>query len=96
MQIKRSAMAGTLESSDIQVMINPSTEGLRIDLESDVKKQFGDSIIATITRVLTAYGIDEASVKAIDKGALDAVVKARTITAAERALMLTEPKWEVL
>ncbi|KGF76233.1 Citrate lyase gamma chain acyl carrier protein [Lactococcus lactis subsp. lactis] len=97
MEIKKAALAGTLESSDVQIMLSPNDNGLTIDLESDVKKQFGDSIIATVKENLKQYEIENASVKIIDKGALDLVIKARTIAACERALELTEnPKWEVL
>lgn len=96
MEIKQTALAGTLESSDMQIMISQG-QGLTIDLESSVAKQFGDQIRKVITDTLTAYGITDARIKAVDKGALDCVIKARTMAAAQRALGTTdEPKWEVL
>ena len=95
MEIKETAVAGTLESSDIQIMLSKGTDG--IDLESDVAKQFGTQIKKVITETLTAMGIQNAKVKAVDKGALDCVIKARTIAAAQRAAKTTdEPAWEVL
>ena len=43
-----------------------------------------------------ATGIENANVKAVDKGALDCVVKARALAAAQRALETTDqPAWEV-
>ena len=67
MEIKKPAIAGTLESSDCQIMIRPNGgEGISIDLESDVKMMFGDSILAT-----------DAYVEIHDKGALDCVIKSR-------------------
>ena len=36
MEIKKTAMAGTLESSDVQVTIEPSENGIEILLESSV------------------------------------------------------------
>ena len=97
MKIKKLSLAGTLESSDVQIMLSPAESGLKIELESDVKKQFGDSIIATVKSVLAAYEISDAEVKIIDKGALDLVIKARTIAAVQRGLDIVEqPKWEVL
>ena len=46
---------------------------------------------------MQAAGIDNAQVKAVDKGALDCVIKARTLAAAQRALgTADEPNWEVL
>ncbi|KRK48743.1 citrate lyase acyl carrier protein [Secundilactobacillus kimchicus] len=97
MEIKETAIAGTLESSDIQIMLAKGANGIEIDLESDVKKQFGQQIESVITTTLNQLGIESASVKAVDKGALDCVIKARTIAAAQRAGQTTdEPAWEVL
>lgn len=50
-----------------------------------------------ITDTLKAYGIENVHVKAVDKGALDCIIKARTMTAIQRALGTSnEPNWEVL
>ncbi|MDD9139010.1 MULTISPECIES: citrate lyase acyl carrier protein [Fructobacillus] len=96
MEIKQTAMAGTLESSDIQIVLSQG-KGVEFDLTSDVEKQFGDAIKATIKSVLDAYQIDNVLVKVVDKGALTPVIKARAITAVQRALDLKDqPNWEVL
>ena len=42
--VKRVAQAGTLESSDIMIIVEPGTNGLRVDLESIVEKQYGQAI----------------------------------------------------
>lgn len=97
MEIKKTAIAGTLESSDIQLTISAATNGISIDLQSDVKKIFGDQIEGVIKQTLSDMGIAAAKVKAVDKGALDCVIKARTIAAVQRATETTEqPAWEVL
>lgn len=97
MEIKETAVAGTLESSDIQIMVSKGTNGIAIDLQSDVEKQFGDQIRSVITETLNKLGVTDAKVKVVDKGALDCVVKARTIAAAQRATDTTDqPAWEVL
>ena len=96
MEIKQTGMAGTLESSDVQITVSPATNGIHFDLTSDVIKLFGEQIKATVSEVLSKYEIANADVQIIDKGALDLVIKARAITAVERALALTEPRWEVL
>lgn len=96
MEIKKTAIAGTLESSDVQIVVSPTKKGIHIDLESDVKKQFGKAILKQINSVLKDFNIENIDVKVIDKGALDIVIKARMITAIQRALELEEPKWEVL
>ncbi|MBS9337556.1 citrate lyase acyl carrier protein [Fructobacillus parabroussonetiae] len=97
MEIKQTALAGTLESSDIQIMLSQGEKGIHFDLTSDVKKQFGEDIMATIQSVLQAYDIENVLVKVVDKGALTPVIKARAIAVAQRALDLKdEPNWEVL
>ena len=83
MEIKN-AVAGTLESGDIMVQIAPG-EGLQVDLQSSVAAQFGRQIKAVITETLTGLGIDNAYVKATDKGALDCTIRARVTAAAVRA-----------
>ena len=96
MEIKKNGLAGTLESSDVQIMIAPGTTGIHIDLISDVKKQFGSQIEKTIKSVLASYQIEQADVQVVDKGALDLVIKARTIAAIERSIgKENEPNWEV-
>ena len=50
-----------------------------------------------ITDTLKAYGLENAKVKATDKGALDCVIKARTLAAAQRATETSDkPDLEVL
>ncbi|MBJ4295501.1 citrate lyase acyl carrier protein, partial [Salmonella enterica subsp. enterica serovar Typhimurium] len=45
MKIIKDALAGTLESSDVMIRIGPSSEpGIRLELESLVKQQFGAAI----------------------------------------------------
>ena len=83
MEIKN-AVAGTLESGDIMVQIAPG-EGLQVDLQSSGAAQFGRQIKAVITETLQGLGIDNASVKATDKGALDCTIRARVTAAAVRA-----------
>ena len=78
MTLKIPAIAGTLESSDVQIAIAPNPgQGIVIDLESDVKAQFGDSIEETVRDVLAEFEISDASVRLLDKGALDCVIRAR-------------------
>ncbi|KRL13793.1 citrate lyase acyl carrier protein [Schleiferilactobacillus perolens] len=97
MEIKKTALAGTLESSDIQITLSPATSGgIQIDLDSAVASQYGDQIKDVITTTLQGFQIENALVKAVDKGALDCVIKARTVAVAQRALEQTEPAWEVL
>ena len=48
MELKKPAVAGTLESSDVQVTLRPNPgKGIQISLTSDVKALFGQAIEAT-------------------------------------------------
>ena len=97
MEIKKTAIAGTLESSDIQVTVSKGNDGIKIDLTSDVKERFGKNIVKTIEEIVNKFGIENINIKAVDQGALDCVIKARTITAIQRSLGTSEePDWEGL
>ncbi|RMC41501.1 citrate lyase acyl carrier protein [Lactobacillus sp. ESL0233] len=97
MEIKTIGVAGTLESSDIQIMISKGTNGIQIDLDSEVIKAYGDQIKEVIITTLKKYGVQNAKVKATDKGALDCVIAVRTLTAVQRATETSDqPKLEVL
>ena len=83
MEIVKSASAGTMESSDVYVEIEPAA-GLDIQLESVVLEQFGENIRAVVREVLSECGVTGASVRVIDRGALDCVIRARVETAVVR------------
>ena len=84
MDIIKSASAGTMESSDVYVEIEPCSAGVSVHLESVVKEQFGESICASVYEVLEENGVKCASVRVIDRGALDCVIRARVETAVMR------------
>ena len=84
-QIIKSAAAGTLESSDAFVMIEPNDQGLDIQIESVVMKQFGDDILAATKDVLREFHVDQARVSIVDRGALECVLRARVECAVLRA-----------
>ena len=61
MEIIKDAMAGTLESSDVMVRIGPSSEpGIRLELESLVKQQFGAAIECVVRETLGKLGVERA------------------------------------
>ena len=78
------ASAGTLESSDVYVEIEPWNEGIRVEVESVVKEQFGDAIEAVVLEVLEQSGVAHAKVSVSDRGALDCVIRARVEAAVLR------------
>ena len=83
MELIESAVAGTMESSDAYVEIEPA-EGLQIQLESVVAQQFGDAIRGVVREVLADCGVETASIRIVDRGALDCVIRARVETAVLR------------
>jgi citrate lyase subunit gamma (acyl carrier protein) len=84
-KILKNAVAGTMESSDAYVEIEPGNGQLNISVEAVVKKQFGDKIIASVKDVLDEYSLADANVRVVDRGALDCVIRARVETAILRA-----------
>lgn len=93
MELKVIGTAGTLESSDIQVMIQPSTNGIELELRSTVMAQFGEQIEAVIKETLKNLGVENARIIADDKGAIDPVIKSRVQTAVYRSAQSQEYKW---
>ncbi len=78
------ATAGTLESSDVFVTLEPCEDGLEIEIDSVVKNQYGDAIRAAVEDVLREQNITAARVSVVDRGALDCVIRARVETAVMR------------
>lgn len=95
MEIKKTASAGTMESSDIMITVTKGeTPGVTVRLTSSVEKQFGSQIRAVITDCARQLKVTDACITAIDQGALDCVIKARTKTALYRGAESTEFQWE--
>ncbi len=84
-KIIKPAAAGTLESSDVFVTLEPADDGLDIQIESVVMKQFGDEILAVTRDVLREFEIENARVSVVDRGALECVLRARVECAILRA-----------
>ena len=88
--------AGTMESNDIMITVEPSDAGgVQVDLTSSVYQQFGKQIIAVIRETAADYGVENALITAVDKGALDCTVRARVATALTRAAEWHDYTWEV-
>lgn len=83
----KTAQAGTLESSDVMItlLLQDSGEGIKIDIDSNVLAQYGEAIHAVITTTLSEEDVKDVWVKVVDRGALDYTIKARLLTALDRA-----------
>ncbi len=98
LEIKKQAIAGSLESSDCQILIDKNPDGgIEIELKSNVEKQFGRRIREVVESTLKHFGIEDAKVVVQDKGALDWTIKARVVTAIHRAAEIKENiDWQVV
>ena len=86
MQIEKSAMAGTLESSDVRVTVEPGANGIELDIESSVMNQYGRAIQRTVLETLERLGVQSARIQIVDQGALDCTIRARVECAVFRSV----------
>ena len=98
MNILKAAMAGTLESSDAQVTVEPSEGGIELSVDSVVMNQYGRQIKEVILTTLKNLGVSSGKVKVTDKGALECTLIARIECAVYRGSDAAEKNipWEVL
>ena len=91
MQPKVPAQAGTLESSDALVLVEPvaAGSGRQIELESNVMLQYGSRIRQQVSATLDRLSVADVRILVKDKGALDATVQARVETAIRRSRQAT-------
>ena len=80
MEIKKTAMAGTLESSDAQVTVEPGDGTIELTIESSVIHQYGRQIRKVTLETLDRLGVDNAKVTIFDKGVECAVYRSNGIT----------------
>lgn len=86
MRINKPARAGTMESNDIYVMVQPNDGGIEINIESIVMLQFGKQIEKIIRETLDKLQVENALIVAKDRGALDYTISARIEAAIKRAV----------
>lgn len=84
MVIRKPAAAGTLESSDAMITVEPG-EGIELRISSSVMNQYGRQIKATVLETLERLEVTDAKVTVVDKGALDCTLKARVECAVFRS-----------
>jgi len=95
MDIKSMAISGTLESSDVQITVEPEQAGVSVDIISSVLNQYGRQIQKVVLDTLERLDVSAAKVTVVDKGALDCTIKARVESAVFRAAGVNEAiPWE--
>ena len=85
MEIKKAAVAGTLESSDCMVTVEPGQGKVDLDLDSAVMRQYGRHIRKVIHETLDRLDVKDVRITVVDKGALDCTIKARVECAVYRS-----------
>lgn len=80
-KIVKKVSAGTMESSDVYVELEPNDNGIRLELESVVYHQFGESIREVVLDMFRQFDVKDANVFVNDRGALECVIRARVETA---------------
>ena len=90
MEIIKVAMAGTLESSDAQIVVEPGNDKIELIIESSVIHQYGKQIRKVVLETLERLGVTSGRVMVFDKGALDCTLKARVECAVYRSNGITE------
>lgn len=87
MDLKKAAIAGTLESSDVHVTIEPNDgNGVELSIKSSVLRQYGKQIKKVVLETLDNLGVTDAKVSIVDKGALDCTIRARVEGAVFRSI----------
>ena len=85
MVIQKPAIAGTLESSDCMVTVEPGEGKIDLDLDSAVIRQYGKQIRKVILETLQRLDVTDAKITVVDKGTLDCTIKARVECAVYRS-----------
>ncbi|MCQ2398106.1 MAG: citrate lyase acyl carrier protein [Sphaerochaetaceae bacterium] len=85
MTIEKSAVAGTLESSDAMVTVEPGENGVELDISSSVMNQYGRQIKQMVLETLNRLEVKSGKITVVDKGALDCTLKARVECAVYRS-----------
>jgi citrate lyase subunit gamma (acyl carrier protein) len=97
MRIARTGTAGSLESSDVLITVEPNPrEGLEVDLQSNTESRFGRQIRQVIEDTLRNLKVTDARVRVQDRSALDSTIRARLTAAVYRAAGISTFKWEEL
>ena len=85
MEIRKPAVAGTLESSDCQVTVEPGEGNIEFALESAVINQYGNQIKRVVMETMENLVVKDVRIAIVDKGALDCTIRARVEGAVFRA-----------
>lgn len=86
----KAAVAGTLESSDALISVEPGGGSLSLSIQSSVQNQYGKQIRQTLMEELARLEVTDARISIVDKGALDCTLRARLQCAIFRGCEIEE------
>ena len=86
MKVVKNSKAGSLESCDLFVTIEPGKGTIDLEIESPVILKYGEKIKAVILNEIKKFHIESIKIRVVDRGALDHVIAARVETAIRRAI----------
>ena len=84
MEIVKVGMAGTLESCDAAVVVEPGEGGLSLDIQCP-DQRFAAHVARAVEAALAEAGVTCARVSVRDRSALDCTLRARVLAACGRA-----------
>ena len=85
--VKKASCGNEAQNADCVVTIEPSKKkGITFELTSLVAGQFGKQIEESTYDELKKYGITDAKVSIVDRGAIDPVLRARLEAAIKRGM----------
>ncbi len=90
MVVQKPAIAGTVESSDALVSVEPGDGKIELTLTSSVMNQYGRQIRETVLDTLNRLDVKSVKINVVDKGALDCTLKARVECAVFRSCDASE------
>ena len=85
MKLTGKGRAGTLESGDILIEVEPTLDETDIFLRSSVLSLYGQQIRAVLLKTVEELDLQGVFITVQDKGALDCTIRARLLTAVARA-----------
>ena len=84
--IKTASVGNVDQNADCVITIEPGKNGLELELQSLVAAQYGDAIKASTMDELKKYGIENAKLTIVDRGAIDCVLRARLEAVIKRGM----------
>lgn len=84
--VKREATVGFDDKNDALVTVTPceAGQGIRVELTSPVKRQYGEHLEAVVLEVAKTAGYTDVKINVQDKGAWDYALRARVEAALAR------------